>query len=203
MQKDAVEPGHKQSSDQRPGNALLIIIIILLLLLCAYLGYRVWEHSKNPPQVVEQVVEQVIKVEPKLEANQYIPLSDIPKPPRVDGNPQETLKVLLTETEKIREVKREIPKIFSQLRPYTENNQFILIIDPKGDPERINAYKGIQSALKLIGSYGGPVDGDWKRTREAVIAFQSDFVIANDGYFGRNTLGKICTIYLDQLSQEN
>jgi peptidoglycan hydrolase-like protein with peptidoglycan-binding domain len=197
-----MENSNQDTPNKNSGSSTaLTILIVILLLLCAYLGYRVWDNSNNPPQVVEQEIKQEIKVEPQLGPNQYILLSDVPKPPRVDNNPEETLNVLLAETEKIREVKREIPKIFSELRPYTENNQFIWIVDPKGDQERIDVYKGIQRALKLVGDYGGAIDGDWQATEQAVINFQSKFAIANDGYFGRNTLGKICTIYLDQISK--
>lgn len=183
----------QSSSKQRPsGKVLYWIIIVVLIILCLFFGFKAFGPA----------TERKLKVETELDANSYILLQDIPKPPRVDNNPKQTLEVILSENEKIREVKREIPKIFAQLRPYTENNEFIWIINPQGDTKRVDLYKGIQRALKLIETYQGEINGDWKSTEAAVIEFQSQFAIANDGYFGRNTLGKICTIYLDQLSQQ-
>lgn len=186
------------SESRSSANPILIVIIILLLLLCGYLFF-----SKDPSDTAATAPPIPPMNQPVPEPGTYILLQDIPEPPRVDNNPDETLRILLEETEKIREVKREIPKIFSKLRPYTENNEFIWIIDPEGDPQRIQLYRQIQRALKLVDHLNGPINGDWEQTRQQVIAFQSEYAIANDGYFGRNTLGKICTIYLDQISKED
>jgi hypothetical protein len=71
------------------------------------------------------------------------------------------------------------------------------------DPARTEAYRLIQSVLADVGFFEGPVTGDPQKTREAVIAFQTDYntrvpenaAIQTEGYFGYKTLEAIRSRY--------
>jgi hypothetical protein len=71
------------------------------------------------------------------------------------------------------------------------------------DPDRIEAYRLIQSVLADVGFFEGPITGDPQKTREALIAFQVDYntrvpenaAIQAEGFFGYKTLEAIRSHY--------
>ena len=59
-----------------------------------------------------------------------------------------------------------------------------------------NIVQYLQSTLKLLGFYSGNIDGIFgNQTRQAVLIFQREFGISQDGIVGANTWEKMSTFF--------
>jgi hypothetical protein len=119
------------------------------------------------------------------------------------------IKVLVKNSEELEELKKNISFKLLELEiriiPKLGNGKFIdtRIDDNSNDTKE--AYKKIQSVLKDIGSYDGPIDGNQQATYNALKEFQSAwnkeerkevFPPLDFGIFGNVTLGAIRRIVI-------